>query len=153
MATRRGFLGALLGMAAMPLLARIPMLETSGTELLLETPLNVDCVTRFAGMLLSLRVENESKVKTFSAERLEGWSAIRALREDKLLMSMAVPPGGSTTWTPPPGAELIFTPENPITFDVSSLLLVKAVYRDAKGRTRFRSIQNGLITDVPMERP
>ena len=141
MVSRRGFLGVLMGLAAAPVLARLPMIEMTSAIPVVESPLVLPHLTGH-GYLMSLTTGCQGGEKAASYLRL-----LRHNQNQLMIFNI----GSYFYYKAALGQEIMFTPEFPLIFDVSGNIDIKLVYRNESGEFRARNIlANGTVTDVSM---
>jgi len=138
---RRGFLGMLMGMAAAPVLARVPLFEPRVGLVLLDAPTVILPTIHEWGMVVGVSIEGLGIVPGVAFGRL--------LRGDQSMLDLPVSAqGGYAHWQPPLGGEILFTPEHPLVLDASGVCSVSMSFLDNEGRPWVRRITDGKVVDI-----
>lgn len=145
---RRSFLGALLGLAATPVLARLlpPSITVPGfvgveSPILLPT---LECPVGVLGALMEFRAD--------LPEEISPPQAMRVLRADGAVgMQFFVQRGGYLAYVAPHGAELCFTPNQPLVLDLPERMNFEMVYRLGDRYRARRVVDRQVVYDLPLQ--
>ena len=135
MTTRRGFLGALLSLAAAPVLKNIPLI--SGERALVLQP------TAIVGMPL---VGELTMIQVTGYAPTHRAGGARLLRAGHTLLDFCINEinGSYGIWTASPGNEIALREDAPVVIDVSQFTDFTAYYRSGSRMQAFRR-RGGLI--------
>lgn len=144
---RRGFLGALLGFAAAPVLARLPQfVDDDRFEFLTQEPLILPPYL-LTGRIVEIGLEGCGQEPRIGGARL--------LRSNQTLLAFHVnEEGGLLYWRAPPDAAIIATERWPVTVDVSRACRARIFYTPLDGGCpRVLHWRDGWFADLSMWGP
>lgn len=138
---RRSFLGALLGLAAAPVLAKLEAVYVPPKQPPIILP-------TLEGQAYLMRVQAQGTNHTNGILDIENAvTGFRIMRQDgALLMEQSLHAmGGMMIWEARPGSEIIYTPEHPLCFDMGKQLDLDIVLMHEGHIIRERRQWNGLV--------
>jgi len=148
---RRGFLGALLGLTAAPVLARLPLLEVPPSIQVVETPLILPPLqptpsANDINYITSIYAWGNAPVSTPGL--------IRVLRQNTPNCILQLPInlcGGMLYWKPAPDAYIISLPDLEAVFDLSPGVEVTVVWQRGRHHYAQRLSYSSTGEYIPLE--
>jgi hypothetical protein len=135
MITRRGFLGSLLGIAAAPVILRVPLVVAAPNLVVIKRPIILPTLFT-SGRLVRIDAQGSGE------ESALGWARVVRYQGHPIWMGHVNVYGGIMCQEFPHDQEVLFTEQFPLVVDVSPLVRVHLSYWDEQSeKYRVKTIE------------